>query len=421
MSASNLWPRSGIFGKTRMTLIFLLGLILIVGLLTGRLFNKFGVPQVVGFILLGLLLGDSFSHLAPQSLLDSLSPITSIGLAIIGFMVGGEMKHSLFTKYGKQFFVILFAEGLLAMAFVTVLCLFWTRNPALSIILGALSAATAPAATVDVLWEYHSRGPLTSAILAIVALDDGLSLILYGFALAYAEALVSPARLGLGLMMLKPLIELCASIVLGLIIGWLLDRALRLFEKKEDKLVITLGGILLASGVAVQFHLSLILVNMVAGVYLSNTHQDRNEASFELIKSFSPPILIIFFVFIGARLQVGLLPKMGILGLLYVVGRTLGKGMGSYLGARVSHAHESVRKYLGFALFSQAGVAIGLALDVYEHFRHFGPQGAHMGHTVINVITATTFLVQIIGPPSVKYAIGKAGEIGKEMSAPREE
>lgn len=404
-----------------MSIIFLLGLILIAGLLTGRLFKQIGVPQVVGFILLGLLVGDSVTHLASQSLLDSLSPITSVGLAIIGFMVGGEMKHALFTKYGKQFFIILFSEGLLAMGFVTALCVWWTGNLALSVILGALSAATAPAATVDVLWEYHSRGPLTSTILAIVALDDGLSLILYGFALAYAEALVSSQHLGMELMMLKPLIELGGSILLGFLVGLTLDWTFQFFGKKEDKLVLALGGILLASGIAVHLRLSLILVNMVAGVYLTNAHPDRNEAAFELIKSFSPPILIIFFVFIGARLQVGLLPKMGILGLLYVAGRTLGKGLGSYLGAKGSGADENVQKYLGFALFSQAGVAIGLALDVYEHFRLFGPQGAHMGHTVINVITATTFLVQVIGPPSVKFAISKAGEIGKDMSAPREE
>jgi len=404
-----------------MHITLLFGLILIAGLLAGRLFNKIGIPQVVGFILLGLLVGDSVSHLAPQVLLDALSPITSVGLAIIGFMVGGEMKHSLFTKYGKQFFIILFSEGLLAMAFVTAICFFWTKNLALSVILGALSAATAPAATVDVLWEYHSRGPLTSTILAIVALDDGLSLILYGFALAYAEALVSSGSQSIEMMMVKPLIELSASILLGLLLGWLLDLALRRIGKKDDKLVVTLGGILLASGIASQFHLSLILVNMVAGVYLTNAHPDRNEPAFELIKSFAPPILIVFFVFIGARLQLSLLPKMGILGLLYVIGRTAGKGLGSYLGARLSHASASVRKYLGFALFSQAGVAIGLALDVYEHFRHFGPQGAHMGHTVINVITASTFLVQVIGPPSVKYAIGKAGEIGKEFSAQEED
>ena len=123
---------------------------------------------------------------------------------------------------------------------------------------------------------------------------------------------------------------------------------------------------------------------------------------------------------VGARLQMGLLPKVGMIGLLYILGRTLGKWSGAYLGAKLSHAHESVRRYLGFALFSQAGIALGLALDIYQHFQVHGIQAANLGITVINVIAATTFLVQIIGPPSVKYAILKAGEIPSSAKKARE-
>jgi Kef-type K+ transport system membrane component KefB len=130
-----------------------------------------------------------------------------------------------------------------------------------------------------------------------------------------------------------------------------------------------------------------------------------------VIKGITPPIYILFFVLVGARLQVDLLPQMGLLGLLYVAGRTAGKFAGSWLGGTLSHAPEPVRKYLGFALFSQAGVAVGLALDVAQRFAHAGPVAREMGSFVINVIGATTFLVQIIGPPFVKFAISRAGEI----------
>jgi len=400
-----------------MQILLLMGLILILGLAAGRLFEKFGIPQVVGYIVMGVLLGDSVTHLVPGKLLDNLSDLTYIALAFIGYMVGGELKHSVFKKYGQQFFIILLSEGLLAMAVVSGVTILWTGNVALGILLGALSSATAPAATVDVLWEYHSKGPLTTTILAIVALDDGLALILYGFAFAFANVLVVGGHLSVQAMLLQPLLEIFGSLALGGAVAFLLDRGLQFIRLRDDKLVVNVGAVLLASGLAVHFNFSLILTNMAVGLVLTNLHSDRNEQNFEIVKAFVPPIYIIFFIFVGARLQLGLLPSMGVLGVLYVFGRTAGKWIGASLGSKVSGAPDTVTKYLGFALFSQAGVAIGLALDIYQHFSKFGAAGTGLGHTVINVIAATTLLVQIIGPPSVKYAITKAGEIPTKKAA----
>ncbi len=394
-----------------MQILLLLGVLLLSGLAVGRLLEKLGVPEVVGYILVGVVLGGSVTNLIPENLLDDLSPITYVALAFIGFMVGGELKYSVFKEYGRQFLAILLCEGLLAMLMVATLTYFLTGNVALGLLLGALSSATAPAATVDVLWEYHSKGPLTTTILAIVALDDGLALILYGFAFAFSRLLVSGAPLSFQMMVVRPLFEIVGSLLLGAAIALPLDRVLRFIGTADDRLVSSVSAVLLASGLALYFDFSLILTSMAVGLVLTNLHPDRNESSFESIKAFVPPIYIIFFGFVGARLRLGLLPQMGALGLLYVLGRTLGKWSGAYLGARLSDAPASVRRYLGFALFSQAGVAIGLALDIYQHFAQYGSNGAQLGHTVINVIAATTLLVQIIGPPSVKYALERAGEI----------
>jgi Kef-type K+ transport system membrane component KefB len=264
---------------------------------------------------------------------------------------------------------------------------------------------------VDVLWEYKSKGPLTTTILAIVALDDGLALILYGFAFAFAGVLLSGGPLNINIMLVQPLIEIFGALLLGGALGYILDKAIRFVNLDDDQLVLNVGAVILASGAALYLNFSLILTNMAMGVIMTNLHPHRNERVFALVKSFVPPIYIIFFIFVGARLQLGLLPSMGVLGILYVVGRTVGKWVGAYWGAKFSGAPETVKKYLGFALFSQAGVAIGLALDIYQHFSQFGEKGALLGHTVINIIAATTLLVQIIGPVSVKYAITKAGEI----------
>ena len=397
-----------------MKILLLIGIVLFAGLLTGRVFERLGIPQVVGYIVFGILIGDSFSGILGRDLLDHLTPLTSLALALIGFMVGGELKHSVFRKYGKQFFSILFSEGLTAMFLVALLVTVYTKDLALGLLLGALSSATAPAATVDVLWEYHSKGPLTTTILAIVALDDGLSLILYGFALAFADVIASGSGLSLEMMIIKPLTEIALSLLIGITAGIILDRVLVRIKNKDDRLVICLGALVLAAGASESLDLSLILTSMTMGLYLTNVHPHRNEAVFETIKAFAPPVYILFFVFVGARLQIGLLKEMGIIGILYVLGRTAGKWTGAYFGATLSRAPGAVRKYLGFALFSQAGVAVGLALDAYQHFQSMGARGVEMGSTIINIIAATTFLVQIIGPPSVKFAISRAGEITRE-------
>ena len=365
-----------------MHILFTLGFIMALGLAGGRLFERFGIPQVVGYIVVGVVLGDSVFHFLSLKTLDDLSPLTSMALAFIGFMVGGELKYSLFQKYGRQFFSILLFEGLLAMLLVCTLTILLTKNIPLGILLGALSSATAPAATVDVLWEYRSKGPLTSTILAIVALDDGLALFLYGFAFSFANALVTGGGLNIRIMVLQPLTEIFGSLLLGFLISLIIDFVLRWIKTSDDQLIINVAALLLASGIAKHFDLSLILTNMAVGLTLTNLHPDRNESNFEVVKRFVPPIYIIFFLFVGARLQLGLLPSMGILGVLYVLGRTIGKWAGSFLGATISGAPLTVRKYLGFALFSQAGVAVGLALDIYQHFGEFGSAGERLGHTV---------------------------------------
>jgi len=398
-----------------MNILFTLGLIMALGLAGGRLFERVGIPQVVGYIVVGVVLGDSVLHFLSLKTLDNLSPLTSMALAFIGFMVGGELKYSSFQKYGKQFFSILLFEGMLAMLLVSTLTILLTKNIALGILLGALSSATAPAATVDVLWEYNSKGPLTSTILAIVALDDGLALFLYGFAFSFANAIVTGGGLSVNIMVVQPLIEIFGSLLLGFLVALIIDHVLRWIKTREDQLVVNVAAILLASGIAKYFDFSLILTNMAVGLTLTNLHQDRNESNFKIMKEFVPPIYIIFFLFVGARLQLGLLSSMGMLGILYVLGRTIGKWAGAYLGAVISKAPLTVRKYLGFALFSQAGVAIGLALDIYQHFGKFGSAGEQLGQTVISVIAATTLLVQIIGPMSVKFAITRAGEIPEQI------
>jgi len=397
-------------------ILLCLGIAILTGLAGGKLLQQLGIPQVVGYILIGLLLGDSISGLLPRDTLAMLAPLSQIALGFIGFMVGAELKSDVFSKYGPKFVIILLCEGLLAALVVGAGVTWLTGKLYLGLLLGALASATAPAATVNVLWEYHAKGPLTTTILAIVALDDGLGLLLYAFAVTVAEVLLGTSPVVDVNVWLEPLKEIFGSVALGCTAGFLVNLILRRMNSDEDQILSLLTGLILfVCGISTMLGLSQILASLAMGVMLVNVLPPRNENVFDTIKDFTPPIYVLFFVFIGARLDLSLLPSLGVIGLVYLIGRTSGKMVGAYLGGWISHAPDSVRKYLGWALFSQAGVAIGLALDIAHRFAILGPEGHEAGDTVLNVIAATTVVVQILGPPSVKYAISKAGEIPPEM------
>lgn len=396
-------------GELDLLLVF--GVSAVAGLLGGRLCRRLHIPRVVGYIVVGVLLGGSALGLIPLPLVTRLAPLTDFALALIGFMIGSELKRSVFERFGRQMVIIMLAEGLAAFALVTGLVTLFTGDFAVGILLGALSSATAPAATVDVLWEYRSRGPLTTTILGIVALDDGLALILFGFAMAFARSLLESQSLSLMTGLVAPLEEILESLALGAVVGWVLTLLLRRLGDRDDVLALLVGAILTVAGVAHVVDCSLILAEMALGVTLANVAPNSSRKGFEIIKGITPPIYILFFILVGARLQIGLLPQMGAIGLLYVIGRTAGKMFGAWAGSTAVGAAPTVRRYLGFALFSQAGVAIGLALAIAQELSEAGARADAVGTLVVNIIAATTFLVQIIGPPFVKFSIARAGEI----------
>ena len=404
--------------------LVIIGAAVIAGSMGARLFQRLRIPQVVGYIVIGLLLGRSGLHFITLRHLDSLRPFSFVALGLIGFNIGGELRASIFRKYGRQFFVILFSEGMGAFLLVTPLTTFalWLvlhdlpKALALGLLLGAISSATAPAATVDVLWEYKTRGMLTTTVLAIVALDDGLALILYAIASSVAFRLLG-AHTGLLPSLLHTSWEIFGGVGLGLGAGFLLTLTLRKAGEYGRILCSILGTLVLVLGIAAWIRVDLILAAMAMGCTVANLLPHRSREAFSVVERFAPPIYVLFFVMVGARLQLHGLPlwAWGV-ATAYVVGRTAGKMLGAWLGATWTRAAESVRRYPGLCLFSQAGVAIGLALLAGMHLTQPVTDAFTLGDMILMVVTVTTFLVQIIGPPCVKIAAQKAGEVGLNVT-----
>jgi Kef-type K+ transport system membrane component KefB/predicted transcriptional regulator len=398
--------------KLQFNIMLTVALAVLLGTFGARLFKRLRIPQVVAYIVIGVLLGETGFKIINAATADGLSPLSLLALGIIGFMIGGELKLDVFRRHGKQAMVILLAEGLCAFLFVALLVGLVTRNWALALLLGAIASATAPAATVDVLWEYRTLGVLTTMVLAIVALDDGLALLLYGFAAAAARTILDHSRFSF-MTLARPLYEIVGALVLGGAVALVFRWAGRRMREREMMLALALGCILLLVGVSQATGVDMILAAMAFGSVFANVAGRDGDEVFAIVQRFAPPIFVLFFVLVGARLTVSAMTGvMWLAALVYVVGRSGGKFAGVWLGTRLSGAPDVLRRLLGFCLFSQAGVAIGLAVLSSHAFAGHPEVGA----TIITVVTATTFVVQIIGPPSVKYAVTKAGEVGRNVT-----
>jgi Kef-type K+ transport system membrane component KefB/predicted transcriptional regulator len=332
---------------------------------------------------------------------------------MIGFLVGGELKREIFIKFGKRVPIILLFEGVTAALLVGIFSFLvmwhfsnWQTALAVGVVFGAICSATDPASTIAVLWEYKARGPLTSMLTAIVTLDDALALVLYAISVSVAGIATGHQQTGFLTALMEAFYEMIGALALGAIAGIGLSRVLKHIDDPEKILVFTVGSVTLIIGAAILFHMDVILTCMALGVTLINIRSKRIESSFEIMHSFFAPMYVLFFVLVGARVNVSYFNKMiGVLVVAYVSGSIAGKTLGSYLGGFFSGAAKTVKNYMGFCLYPQGGIAVGLLIMASHRFE------SNVSFIMLLVVIVGAFILQIIGPIGVKFGAKKAGEL----------
>lgn len=383
--------------------MFYVALILFSGLLFGRLVKIFKLPNVTGYLIAGLILGPYFLKVFPIQFITGMEVISEMALAFIAFSIGAEFKVSYLKKVGITPAIIAICEAMLAAVFVFLALLAFRFPPELALLLGAIASATAPAATIMVIRQYKAKGPMTDTLLSVVALDDAVALVSFGFAMAVVNILRHPGQLSLFTAMTIPLLDIVNSVGVGFALGWLFVFPLRFFKKKQNRLIITVAFILLGTSLASMLNLSALLLCMSMGAALVNTSKSA-ESIFQIADGITAPIYLMFFVVSGAQLDISILPQIGLIGIVYIISRVLGKVLGAFLGATIMKAPRLVRKYIGFTLVPQAGVAIGLMLVASKALPEYG-------QTIRAVVLCATLIYEMIGPAVTKVALTKAGEI----------
>ncbi|HEC99302.1 MAG TPA: sodium:proton antiporter [Proteobacteria bacterium] len=404
-----------------------LGIIFLSGYFGGRIANRLKFPRVTGYILAGILLSPSLFSIIPRELVtDRFAIITDIALAVIAYSIGGSLQLSRLKLLGKSIFWITISQALGAFFLTTALvaglsryvmglpmshALFWEAYLPMALIIGAISAATAPAAVLAIVHECRAKGPLTTTLLGVVALDDGIAIIFYAFASA---AVIALGR-GTGAISLyevgaRPVITILGAICLGAVFGFLLTRIVAYVKTKESLLVIILGSIFFCTGIAVRLGFSLLLANMMMGFLVINMGKHSPEL-FHSLEGIEEPIFVLFFTLAGAHFDLGVFKLAGPMAFIIILGRFTGKLLGTRLGAYLSYTPEAVKKYLGFGLLPKAGVTIGLVLLAQPLIKN-----PVMSEIMVNAVLGSVIINELIAPPLVKYALEKAGEDVKELS-----
>lgn len=383
-------------------IIFDVAIITICGLLFGKLSKFIRLPNVTGYLIAGLVIGPCVIGILPQGMVDNFSVISEAALGFIAFSVGTEFKLSYFRQVGFEPIIIAIMEAFGAVIMVTFSMILLGYNLRLSILLGAIAAATAPAQTIMVIHQYKAKGPVTSMLLSVVALDDAVALICFGFAATIVKAITNASSITV-LSVLAPIYEVVISFVLGAVLGVIMALFMHWFHKSSNRICVILSFVFFALWTAYTLDASPLLACMALGVIMTNIRDDIEDV-INVLDSFTPPIFMIFFVISGAGFDVGSLVSIGLIGTIYIVMRVAGKWFGAWLGGTVAKSDESICKYLGPTLMPQAGVAIGLILIAKTLAPEYAPQ-------IQTVILGSTFIYSIIGPSVAKSALMKAGEI----------
>ena len=428
-----------------MNQILCIAIALFVGLLSSRLMKVLRLPNVTGYLISGIIFGpyvlgqfiggwnaDPFS----QTSIQAINWISEIALGFIAFTIGCSFKTSSLKAVGKRVIIITIFEALggaiITIGGLFIAYIFLKDQLPVSIILtlGAIACATAPAATLMVIKQYKARGPLVDTLIPVVAFDDAVALIAFSILFSISKSIAGASELSFLGVIVVPLIEIIASLVLGAALGFIVSFGCKFFKSRANRMILAIAAILCVIGLSMlasayswklfgeDFSFSSLLACMMIGAIFINMRADA-QRTIERIDQFTPPLYMLFFVISGANLNITIFASKDallviIVALVYIVMRCVGKWGGAYTSAKITHSEPQVQKYLGFTLFPQAGVAIGLATTASQTFAKIGYEKE--SSLILAVVLSATIVYELVGPLITKIALSKAGEIAPENS-----
>lgn len=397
-------------------LFIALAVILLGALVGGRLASLVRLPRVTGYLLAGLAIGPSFSHLLGfepllhADALHELELLSDIALALIMVNIGGQFRTDHLRRYGHR--IGLFSLSEMGITFVAVgLCTLTANQLVLQItvsgftlfqtslvfglLLGLISMATAPAATLMVIREYEAAGPVTNTVLTLVGLNNLFSVLLF----VIAQHLLTSSG-GEAILLIT---RIFGPLVIGGLFGFIMSIWGQRLEQGSEYKILILGGVAACTALSQALQIDSLLSSLALGMVLANS-SPRWHRMLESLRQIDYPLYVAFFVLAGANLHLETLGQIGMLGAAYVVARTVGKLFGSWMGARLGGFGWREQHYVGATLLAQAGVAIGLATNLAKSW-------PEVGYLLETVVLGAVVIFELFGPLAVRHGLVRSGEV----------
>lgn len=403
-----------------MNILLTIGLLLIIGYSAGWLFDKIGLPKIIGYMLTGIVFSPNTVDFIDQNVIETTHPLMEVCLAFIAFEVGGALKWSTIKMHEKEIISITLLASFIP--FILITCGIFTFGqvfPAvlpfdsstlllLALLLGALAIPTAPAGTLAVIHQYKAKGKVTDTILGVVALDDVLGILLFSLTIA-VFFIFTEGYLGLfGNPVVNSLYQIMAAILIGVTMGVSIDPIVKFLKINGDGqwVVVVFSLIILCVGISKALQVDELLSSMTMGIIVVNKCKQQ-KVIFRIIERYTEDLIFLFFFLLsGLHLDISTLLQATILIFIYVLLRTAGKFIGASVGARISRADLAIRKYTAGGMLPQAGVVIGLVLSIYQK-----EEFSELSQILLTTVMGATIINELIGPIATKYSLTKAGEI----------
>lgn len=386
-----------------------IAIMLLAALIAGKIVKQMKLPNVTGYLVIGLLIGPNCIGILSEDLISHMSLITEFALGCIAFSIGAEFKISFLKKVGRAPIIIGILEGLGAVFVVDGVLLMIGCDVTFALAMGAIASATAAASTLMIVKQYKAKGPVTNTLLPVVALDDAVALMAFGISMAVANVISSHGNAPIGKLLIHPCIEIIGGLLFGVLLGIIMVLLVKVYTGRGNRLAITIMMICVCVGVSDLVGFSSLLACMMLSMVFVNLSKYRDKI-YEPLDRITPPIYMMFFIISGASLDVTIIASVGLVGAVYVIGRVIGKVLGAALGAKISKAPKIVSKWLGFTLVPQEGVAIGLATSAAATLPEYGKR-------IQTIVLCGVVIYELLGPVITKFALKKAGEITETAKA----
>lgn len=394
-------------------IIFNVAIMMIAGFSMTRLTKLLKLPNVTAYIIVGALIGPFCLDLIDPIIIEGMDFLTDIALAFIAFGVGRYFRIKLLKENGLKIVILTLFEVLIPFVLISAsMRVFFGFSIEFSLLLGAIGGATAPASTLMTIRQYKAKGNYVNTLLEVIAFDNIFAILLFTICTAIGTGITNNGAVNV-LDVVLPLAYNLLVIIVGIIFGLILKKLINSKRSIDNRLLLTIAFLLTITGICTALNISPLLACLAFGATYMNLSNDKNL--FNQVNSFSPPIMTLFFVLSGLKLDFSALKVVGFVGLVYFFLRIVAKYFGAWLGAKVTKCPKDVQKYLGLALIPQAGVAIGLATLAQRSLPN------ESGYLLLTIILAASFLYELVGPASAKYSLNLTKSINeKDFETPKD-